>query len=64
MGKQMFTRDQGATKSYRTLARGAGCDWVRTYRGIQQQADRQPRSAVETSPCQSGEGRIRTRDGA
>jgi hypothetical protein len=28
----MFTADLGATKSYRTLARGSGSRWARTYR--------------------------------
>jgi hypothetical protein len=27
----MFTEDSGATKSYRALARGKGCGWVRAY---------------------------------
>jgi hypothetical protein len=32
----MFTHDRGATASYRTLARGFGCRWARTYRVLQQ----------------------------
>ena len=36
MGNQMFSNSQGATSTYRTLARGAGCDWSRTYRELQQ----------------------------
>ncbi len=31
----MFTHDLSATKSYRTLARGSGCRWARTYRAFQ-----------------------------
>lgn len=27
----MFTQQQSATTSYRTVARGAGCRWARTY---------------------------------
>ena len=27
----MFTQQQSATKSYRTVARGAGSRWARTY---------------------------------
>jgi hypothetical protein len=32
----MFTQDLSATASYRTLARGSGCGWARTYRVLQQ----------------------------
>jgi hypothetical protein len=32
----MFTQDLGATKRYRTLARGSGRGWARTYRVSQQ----------------------------
>ncbi len=32
----MFSKNLGATASYRTLARGSGCRWARTYRGSQQ----------------------------
>ena len=32
----MFSKSQGATATYRTLARGAGCDWSRTYMGLQE----------------------------
>lgn len=27
----MFSQQQSATTSYRTVARGAGCRWARTY---------------------------------
>ncbi len=37
----MFTEDLGATKSYRTLARGSGSRWVRTYgASLRDQGDR------------------------
>ena len=41
----MFTQDRGATASYRTIARGFGGGWARTYRRAQQvpAATRQPR---------------------
>jgi hypothetical protein len=32
----MFTQDLGATKTYRTLARGFGSRWGRTYQVLQQ----------------------------
>jgi hypothetical protein len=32
----MFTQDLGATKSYRTLCRGFGSRWGRTYQALQQ----------------------------
>ena len=31
----MFTQQQSATKSYRAVARGAGCRWARTYQASQ-----------------------------
>ena len=31
----MFTQDLDAAASYRTLARGSGCGWARTYQASQ-----------------------------
>ena len=33
----MFTKDAGATATYRTLARGSGGGWARAYRVVSQQ---------------------------
>jgi hypothetical protein len=53
----MFTQDLGATASYRTLARGCGCGWARSYRVLQQDhaGHRDPqRPDLGMSRCLSG----------
>jgi hypothetical protein len=37
----MFTQDLGATSSYRTVARGFGGGWARTYQVLKQDHDGQ-----------------------
>jgi hypothetical protein len=55
---QMFTQDRGATASYRTIARGFGGGWARTYRREQQQ-----RPAATRQPRRHGLGDSRIRSG-
>jgi hypothetical protein len=46
----MFTQDQSATKSYRTLARGSGCRWARTLRVAREQRSRSRRPELRALP--------------
>ena len=49
----MFTQQQSATTSYRTVARGAGCRWARTYQASHRehagQGSPQPRDSGPSS---------------
>ena len=54
MGNQMFSNSQGATSTYRTLARGAGCDWSRTYRELQERHAPQRDGACAARGTRSG----------
>jgi hypothetical protein len=55
----MFNQDRGATASYRTLARGRGCAWVRTY----QAAPRSQASQRASSVVESGRGVVESTPG-
>jgi hypothetical protein len=53
----MFSQDAGATASYRTIARGHGGGWARTYRRTQAELPASGRSVGRRSV---GDSRIRT----
>jgi hypothetical protein len=53
----MFSQDRGATASYRTIARGYGGGWARTYRVAQL---RQPEAGRASVRHGLGDSRIRT----
>ncbi len=57
----MFAQDQGATASYRILARGHGSRWARTYTASQQRhAPRDRELASPFSQSTTDGGQIRS----
>jgi hypothetical protein len=58
---QMFAQDQGATASYRILARGHGSRWARTYKASQQHhAPRDHELGSPFSQCTTDAGQMRS----
>jgi hypothetical protein len=51
----MFVKDQGATASYRILARGRGGSWARTYESQRRAAARRPNAETIFSSVVRGD---------
>ena len=58
---QMFAQDQGATASYRILARGHGSRWARTYKASQQHRALRDRELARPCPhCATDGGQMQS----